>query len=104
MGRSWSRSSRVHRDLGPEAIRDVTRLLAESIDWGLEHLQESLAYAGQWGRNLDAARTDAFVGMYVNEWTRDFNAPGRASVQLFLDEAFAAGLIPRKITPEFVVA
>lgn len=92
----------IRRDLGPEVIRDVTRLLSESINWGLDHRQESLAYAGKWGRNLDAARTDTFVGMYVNDWTRDFGAPGRASVQLFLDEAHDAGLIPRKINPEFV--
>ena len=92
----------IRRDLGPDVIRDVTRLLSESINWGLDHRQESLVYAGKWGRNLDAARTDRFVGMYVNDWTRDFGAPGRASVKLFLDEAFDAGLIPRKITPEFV--
>ncbi|NBW87288.1 MAG: ABC transporter substrate-binding protein [Planctomycetia bacterium] len=92
----------IRRDLGPEVIRDVTRLLSESIGWGLDHRQESLAYAGKWGRNLDAARTDTFVGMYVNDWTRDFGIPGRASVQLFLDEAHDAGLIPRKVRPEFV--
>lgn len=91
----------IRRDLGPETIREVNRLLSESINWGLDHRAESLAYAGKWGRNLDAARTDTFVGMYVNEWTRDFGAAGRRSVQLFLDEAFAAGLIPKKITPEF---
>ncbi len=91
----------IRRDLGPETIREVNRLLSESINWGLDHRAESLAYAGKWGRNLDAARTDTFVGMYVNEWTRDFGAAGRRSVQLVLDEAFAAGLIPKKITPEF---
>ncbi len=92
----------IRRDLGPDVIRDVNGLLSASINWGLDHRQESLEYAGKWGRNLDAARTDRFVGMYVNDWTRDFGAPGRASVKIFLDEAFDAGLIPKKITPEFV--
>ncbi|NDC54353.1 MAG: ABC transporter substrate-binding protein, partial [Planctomycetia bacterium] len=92
----------VRRDLGPAAIRDITRLLSESIDWGLDHRAESLDYAMRWGRNLDAARTDRFVGMYVNEWTRDFGEPGRRSVKLFLEEAFEAGLIPQRIDPEFV--
>lgn len=94
----------IRRDLGPEVIRDVTRLLGESIAWGLDHRAEALEYAKQWGRNLDHERTDRFVGMYVNEWTRDFGAAGRRSVQLFLDDAFAAGLIPRRIVPEFVAA
>jgi 1,4-dihydroxy-6-naphthoate synthase len=91
----------IRRDLGADVIRDVSRLLSESIAWGLDHRAESLAYAGKWGRNLDEARTDRFVGMYVNDWTRDFGEPGRRSVQLFLDDAFAAGLIPKKIVPEF---
>lgn len=92
----------IRRDLGPEAIHDITRLLYESIRWGLDHREESLQYAMQWGRNLDSQRTDTFVGMYVNDWTCDFGIPGRASVKLFLDEAFDAGLIPNRIVAEFV--
>jgi len=92
----------IRRDLGSAAIQNIVRLLGESIDWGLQHRDESLQYAMQWGRNLDRERTDRFVGMYVNEWTRDFGAPGRASVKMFLDEAFDAGLIPQRIEPEFV--
>jgi len=92
----------IRRDLGGPTIQDVTRLLSESIAWGLDHRAEALAYAARWGRNLDGARTDRFVGMYVNDWTRDFGAAGRESVRLFLAEAFDAGLIPRRIEPEFV--
>ncbi len=92
----------IRRDLGPEAIADISRLLSESIEWGLDNRAESLRYAMQWGRNLDSERTDRFVGMYVNDWTRDFGPAGRESVRLFLDEAFAAGLIPQRIVPEFV--
>lgn len=92
----------IRRDLGPQTIHDVTRLLSESIAWGLDHRDEALEYAMQWGRNLDRERTDRFVGMYVNDWTRDFGTPGRASVKIFLDEAFDAGLIPQRIEPEFV--
>jgi len=40
--------------------------------------------------------------MYVNDWTCDFGIRGRASVKLFLDEAFDAGLIPNRIVAEFV--
>lgn len=92
----------IRRDLGDRTILDVTRLLSESIEWGLDHRDESLAYAMQWGRNLDRQRTDRFVGMYVNDWTRDFGPQGRAAVTQFLDEAFAAGLIPSRVRPEFV--
>ena len=92
----------IRRDLGTTAIKEITGLLSQSIRWGLEHREESLDYAMKWGRNLDRNRTDRFVGMYVNDWTLDFGPRGRASVQLFLEEAFDAGLIPNRIQPEFV--
>ena len=41
------------------------------------------------------------MGMYVNDWTRSYGPKGREAVQRLLDESFAAGLIPRKVTAEF---
>ena len=73
----------VRKDLGPEAIRDVQRLLNESIEYGLAHREAALSYALQYGRDLDAEQADQFVGMYVNDWTLDFGAarpPGRRGV------------------------
>src|SRR5690242_14779020 len=40
----------VRKDLGPETIRDVNRLLRESIEYGLAHREEALGYALQFGR------------------------------------------------------
>jgi 1,4-dihydroxy-6-naphthoate synthase len=92
----------VRRDLGPETVKEVTRLLKASIEYGLEHRDEALDYAMQFGRDLDRSRTDRFVGMYVNEWTLDFGPRGRQAVQLLLDRGFAAGVIPTQISAEFI--
>ena len=46
-------------------------------------------------------RTDAFVGMYVNQWTVDYGPRGRAAVQLLLDRAADAGVIPQKVVVDF---
>ncbi|MCA9067516.1 MAG: ABC transporter substrate-binding protein, partial [Planctomycetaceae bacterium] len=35
----------IRKDLGQEAMEDVTRLLKESIQYGLDHRQEALEYA-----------------------------------------------------------
>src|ERR1700738_4562974 len=56
----------VRRDLGPEAIREISRLLKESIRYSLDHRKEALAYALQYARDMDVALADRFVGMYVN--------------------------------------
>ena len=59
-------------------------------------------YAQQFGRGLDQASTDTFVGMYVNQLTLDYGVRGRAAVERFFDEAYEHKLIPSKVKVEFV--
>jgi 1,4-dihydroxy-6-naphthoate synthase len=92
----------VRKDLGSQAIRDVNRLLLESIRYGLQHRQAALDYARQFGRGLDERKADTFVGMYVNEWTLDFGERGRRAVRQLLARGHAAGVIPKLVEPEFV--
>ena len=83
-------------------IRDVNRLLRQSIQYGLDHRQEALDYALGFGRGLDRQMADRFVGMYVNDWTLDFGPRGRQAVAELLARGHAAGVIPKLVTPEFV--
>jgi 1,4-dihydroxy-6-naphthoate synthase len=92
----------LRKDLGDEAIREVNRLLKESIQYGLAHRQPALDYALQFGRGLDTRKADKFVGMYVNDWTLDFGPRGREAVQQLLARGHAAGVIPKLVEPEFV--
>ncbi|HJO39025.1 MAG: hypothetical protein QGG24_00995 [Vicinamibacterales bacterium] len=92
----------IRRDLGDTDMRRVSKLLHDSIAHALSHRTEALAYAEQFGRGLDTARTDRFVGMYVNELTLDYGDRGRAAVARLFDDAFAKGLIPNRIPIEFV--
>ena len=92
----------IRRDLGPDLIARVSRLLHASITHALGHRQAALDYAQQFGRGLDAARTDRFVGMYVNDLTVNYGPRGRAAIKRFLDEAWELRLIPKAIEIEFV--
>lgn len=92
----------VRRNLGEPAMRDINRLLKESIRYGLEHRQAALEYAQQFGRGLDDKKADTFVGMYVNDWTLDFGERGRQAVRELLARGHKAGVIPRLVQPEFV--
>jgi 1,4-dihydroxy-6-naphthoate synthase len=91
----------VRRDLGAETIAQVSRDLKASIEYSLAHRADALAHASQFNRGIGDARTDEFVGMYVNQWTVDYGERGRAAVQLLLDRAAEAGIIPSKVTVEF---
>jgi 1,4-dihydroxy-6-naphthoate synthase len=92
----------VRKNLGPETIGDVQRLLKASIQYGLDHRAEALAYAAKYGRDLDDEKADKFVGMYVNDWTLDFGPRGREAVTQFLARGRAVGILPKLVVPEFV--
>jgi len=92
----------VRRDLGDQSIRLISRLLKQSIRYGLEHRQDALTYALKYARDMDRGLADRFVGMYVNDWTLDYGERGRAAVQRLLEEAHKAGVISQPVKVEFV--
>jgi 1,4-dihydroxy-6-naphthoate synthase len=92
----------IRRDLGDELIVRVSRLLRASIAYSLDNRAEAIAYARSYGRGLDEAQTDEFVGMYVNQRTLDYGEDGRRAVQLFLDRGHEAGIIPHRVEVDFV--
>jgi 1,4-dihydroxy-6-naphthoate synthase len=91
----------IRRDLGAATISTLSRLLHDSIAYGLDHREEAVEHAMQFGRGLDHAHTDRFVGMYVNALTLDYGDRGRQAVQRLLGDAQAAGLLPSPVTVEF---
>jgi 1,4-dihydroxy-6-naphthoate synthase len=91
----------IRKDLGPETIATLARLLKQSIEHGLEHRDAALTYAMDFGRGLERSRADRFVGMYVNEWTRDYGPRGRRAIELFLERGHEAGVIPHRVEVEF---
>lgn len=59
--------------------------------------RSTLDYALQFGRGMGREDLRHFVGMYVNEETRELSARGREGLQRLLDEASRAGLIPHQV-------
>jgi 5,8-dihydroxy-2-naphthoate synthase len=92
----------IRRDLGAETMTRVSRMLHDSIAHALSHRTEAVEYARQYGRGLDSADTDRFVGMYVNQLTLDYGSRGRAALERFFSEAFEKKLIPARVPVEFV--
>jgi 1,4-dihydroxy-6-naphthoate synthase len=92
----------VRKDLGPGLAARISRHLRASIAYGLAHRDEGLAHAERFSRGLAREKTDRFVGMYVNDWTLDYGEAGRRAVALLLERGHDAGLLPRRVVPEFV--
>jgi len=92
----------IRRDLGPELIREVSKLLRESISYSLENREDALQYAMQFARDMDTDLADRFVAMWVNDLTLDYTERGREAVRRLLEEGFEKGIIPRKVPVDFV--
>lgn len=113
MGEWWHQETRlplplggnvVRRDLGDELMRMIAHDLKASIEYGLAHRAEALRHAQRFSRGLDAARTDRFIGMYVNAYTVDYGPLGRQAVTELLHRAYSARLIPGAVDLAFVAA
>lgn len=94
----------IRSDLSPELQVQLSRMLRASIDYALDHREDALDYAIRYARDIeqDRERSDRFVGMYVNEWTRDYGEAGRKAVRQLLERGFEAGVIDRAVEPDFV--
>ena len=92
----------IRKDLGRQVMEEVTELLKQSIQFGLNYREEALDHALQYGRDLDRQKADEFVGMYVNDWTLDFGEKGREAVALLLRRGYEAGVIPNPVELEFI--
>jgi 1,4-dihydroxy-6-naphthoate synthase len=91
----------IRRDLGQDMIAKVSKMLHDSIAYALAHRADAVEYALQFGRGLDRARTDTFVGMYVNDLTLSYGRRGREGVERLMAEAFEKGLIPQPVPVVF---
>jgi 5,8-dihydroxy-2-naphthoate synthase len=92
----------IKRDLGRETMERVSQDIRKSIQYGLDHREEAMAYAIQFSRGLDPHKADRFIGMYVNDLTLDYGPQGREAVRLLLSEAHQKGIIPKTVDLEFV--
>jgi 1,4-dihydroxy-6-naphthoate synthase len=94
----------VRRDLGPDMMARLTRLVRDTVRYSLEHRREALDYAMTFARGMPAEVADRFVGMWVNEMTLDCGERGRRAIQLLLDRGHEAGIIPNRVKTDFVEA
>ena len=83
----------VRKDIPSQVRRDISEIIRESIDYGLTHRDEAVAYSLAYARDMNAQLASKFIGMYVNEFTRDYGETGRAAIRKFLTDARDKGYI-----------
>jgi 1,4-dihydroxy-6-naphthoate synthase len=92
----------LRKDIAPPVQRDLLAIMRESIDYGLAHREEAVAHSMPYARDMDASLAGKFIGMYVNDYTREYGDIGRKAVREFLQQAQQRGYIEKVPTVEFV--
>jgi len=92
----------VRKDIPPAVRHDLSEIVRESIDYGLEHRDEAVRHSLAYARDMSKNLTGKFIGMYVNEFTRDYGETGRAAIRKFLTDARDKGYIDIPVELEFV--
>ena len=92
----------LRKDIPREIQQDLAAILRESIEFGLNHRAEAVQHSMPYARDMGSDLASKFIGMYVNEFTRDYGKVGREAIRRFLGEAREHGYIDREISIEFV--
>ena len=91
----------ARRDIGDD-LPDLSAVLLDSIQAGLANRREAMRYAMRFGRGIDVATADKFVGMYVNSMTTDYGDEGRRAVEELLRRGEAIGAFPDPVRLDYV--
>ena len=92
----------VRKDLDREVRKELSDIMYASIDFGLKHRADAVKHSMPLARGLDESLADQFIGMYVNDFTRDYGDVGRRAIHEFLAAASEQGLVPAPTNLEFV--
>jgi 1,4-dihydroxy-6-naphthoate synthase len=85
----------VMRDsFGIETIKKFDKFLQESIQFGLEHTNDAIDYAIEYGRGKPRELIEKFVKMYVNDVTVNMGKSGEKSIRKLFDMAKQKNLVP----------
>jgi 1,4-dihydroxy-6-naphthoate synthase len=111
LGEWWKRETQLPLPLGGNVVRkdiardvqqDLLAIMRESIDYGLAHRKDAVAHSMPYARDMNATLASKFIGMYVNDYTRDYGEKGRAAIREFLTAGQRGGFLQREVKLDFV--
>ena len=92
----------LRRDIPLEIQSELSAILRQSIEFGLAHRAEAVQHSMPYARDMGSDLASKFIGVYVNEFTRDYGEVGREAIRRFLREARERGYVDREVSIDFV--
>ena len=92
----------LRKDIAPDVQHDLLEIIRASIEFGLTHRDEAVQHSMPYARDMNETLAAKFIGMYVNDYTRDYGEDGRAAIRKFLGLAQQRGYLDQTPQIEFV--
>lgn len=92
----------MRRDLGDDLIRRTERALAASVDYAHAHADVVWPTVRRHAQEMEDDVMRQHIGLYVNDFTRDYGREGEAAIVHLLATAERLGVIPASEKPLFV--
>jgi 1,4-dihydroxy-6-naphthoate synthase len=92
----------ARRDLTPERSRAIDETIRESLRFAMAHGDAVAPYVREHAFEMDEDVMRAHIALYVNEFSLDLGDEGLAAIARLFEFAYAQGLLPHDVRPEFV--
>lgn len=86
------------RDLDRQLLLTASKLIRDSIEYGLSHREETLPTMRRYAQELNDEVLFQHVDLYVNEWTVDLGDVGRRALQQLSEQTRACGLVDKCVS------
>jgi 5,8-dihydroxy-2-naphthoate synthase len=83
--------------LSKEQIVEFDKILKNSINYSLEHIDEAVDFSAKYGRNTSKETLTKFIQMYVNQYTIEMGTEGKKSISKLMDLAKAANILEKNV-------
>ncbi len=84
----------VRRDLTPDLQQSINRALRRSVEYALQHPDDSMPYVRQYAQALDDHVMRAHIDLYVNDFSLSLGATGRRAIEQMFRLGRDAGVVP----------
>ncbi len=85
----------ARRDLGEAVLGRLDTALRATLAYAWQHPAETESYVAEHAQEMDPAVRQQHIDLYVNRYSMDVGAEGRAAAEALFDRAAARGFVPR---------
>lgn len=83
--------------LSKDQIVEFDKILKNSINYSLEHIEEAVDFSAKYGRNTSKETLTKFIQMYVNQYTIEMGIEGKKSISKLMELAKDANLLEKNV-------